>query len=139
MVQYVSHKLPHVWKLFYFSDGCAGQYKHNKNVTNLLHHKEDFGLDAEWHIFAASHRKNACDGVGGTIKRLATYASLQHPLADQTVTPIQLFEFCDNESTNITSFYISRIDSKNICPFSSKDIMWLKLYQVHGPIILLYQ
>ena len=28
-------------------------------------------------FFATSHGKNACDGVGGTIKRLAAHASLQ--------------------------------------------------------------
>ena len=61
-------------------------------------------------FFATCHGKNACDCVGGTVKRLAAYASLQRPLADQIITPKQLFEFCKKEITIITSFYISRID-----------------------------
>ena len=106
-LQYVSHKSPHVSKLFYFSNGCAGQYKNYEKLMNLLHHKEDFELDAEWHKFATSNGNNACDGVGGTIKRLAAYASLQHTMADQILTPQQLFECCENDITNIPSFFIS--------------------------------
>ena len=34
----------------YFSDGAASQYKNCKNVVNLCHHEEDFGISAEWHF-----------------------------------------------------------------------------------------
>ena len=44
---------------------------------NLCHHNEDFGMDAEWNFFATSHGKGPCDGLGGTVKRLAAKASLQ--------------------------------------------------------------
>ena len=66
---------PH--KIIYFSDGAAAQYKNRKNFLNLCHHKADFGVDAEWHFFATSHGKGPCDGLGGTVKRLAARASLQ--------------------------------------------------------------
>ena len=42
----------------------------------FLHHYHYYALYAEWHFFATSHGKNACDGFGGTIKRMAAYASL---------------------------------------------------------------
>ena len=45
---------------------------------NLLNHKKDFGIEAEWHFFAISHGKGACDGIGGCIKRNAYRASLQN-------------------------------------------------------------
>ena len=64
-------------KVFYFSDGCAGQYKKCKNFMNLHHHSVDFGVEAEWHFFAISHGKGPCDGVGGLLKRMARKASLQ--------------------------------------------------------------
>ena len=63
-------------KIFYFSDGAAAQYKNRKNFTNLAYHEEDYGVPAEWHFFATSHGKGPCDGIGGTVKRLATKASL---------------------------------------------------------------
>lgn len=62
-------------KIFYLSDRSAAQYKNRKNL-NLCMYKIDFGIDAEWHFFATSHGKSSYDGLGGTVKRLATKASL---------------------------------------------------------------
>ena len=62
----------HPKKIVYFSDGAASQYKNRKNFLNLCHHKDDFDIYAEWHFSATSHGKGACDGLGGTIKRLET-------------------------------------------------------------------
>ena len=77
-------------KFFYASDGAASQYKNRKNFINLCHHEEDFGVAAEWHFSATSHGKGACDGVGGTVKRLAARTSLQRPYDQQIMTPRQL-------------------------------------------------
>ena len=79
-------------KIIYFSDGCAAQYKNRYNFINLLHHKADFGIDAEWNFFATSHGKNACDGIGGTLKRSATKASLQRPYNNQILTARDFFD-----------------------------------------------
>ena len=68
MVNYRHELLPQVKKLFYFSDGCEGQYKNYKNFMNLCLHKQDFGLDAEWIFFANSHGKSPCDEIGGSVK-----------------------------------------------------------------------
>ena len=80
-------------KIYYFSDGAASQYKNRKNFINLCFHEADFGVPAEWHFSATSHGKGACDGVGGTVKRLAARASLQRPYEQQIMTPRQLFEW----------------------------------------------
>ena len=93
-------------KVIYFSDGCASQYKNYKNFLNQMNHRDDFRLDAEWNFFAASHGENACDGVDGTIKRLAAHASLQQPQHKQILTPRQLYEFSRAKITGITSFYV---------------------------------
>ena len=76
VLEYMKVKMPQLSKVFYFSDGCAGKYKNLKNFSNLCYHKEDHSLDAEWNFFATSHGKTACDGIGGTVKRLAARASL---------------------------------------------------------------
>ena len=78
--------------IIYFSDGAASQYKNRKNFLNLCNHKDDFGVEAEWHFSATSHGKGACDGLDGTVKRLAARASLQRPYNDQLMTPHQLFD-----------------------------------------------
>ena len=79
------------FKIYYFSDGSSAQYKNFKNFANLRHHKKDFRVDAEWHFFATSHGKNACDCVGGMLKRLAAKASLQRHLQNQILTQISSF------------------------------------------------
>ena len=80
-------------KIIYFSDGAASQYKNRKNFLNLCHHKADFGIEAEWHFSATSHGKSACDGLGGTVKRLAARASLHRPYEHQIMTPFQLYQW----------------------------------------------
>ena len=82
-----------ICKVFYFSDGSASQYKNRKNFINLCHHEAEFGVPAEWHFSATSHGKGACDGVGGTVKRLAARVSLQRPYDQQIMTPRQLFDW----------------------------------------------
>ena len=79
LVSFLKEKFDAVRKIVYFSDGCAAQYKNCKGFLNLCHHEIDFGMSAEWNFFATSHGKGPCDGVGGTVKRLATRASLQRP------------------------------------------------------------
>ena len=94
-------------KIKYFSDGAASQYKNRKNFINLCHHKEDFGISAEWHFSATSHGKGACDGLGGTVKRLAARASLQRPYEEQIMTPRQLFQWASSSILNITFDFCS--------------------------------
>ena len=64
-LKYLTQIHPQLSKLYYFTDGAASQYKNFKNINNLLHDERDFGLKAEWHFFARSHGKNACDGIDG--------------------------------------------------------------------------
>jgi len=110
-IQFLRRHLPALSfeKVIYFSDGAASQYKNRKNFINLCYHQKDFGIAAEWHFSATSHGKGACDGLGGTVKRLAARASLQRPYNEQIMTPRQLFdwacssissahfEYCSNE------------------------------------------
>ena len=77
--------------MHYFSDGSDAQYKNRKKFLNQCHHKDDFGIFAERHFYATAHGKGVCDGLGETVKWLATKASLQRPYNDQIMTPLQLF------------------------------------------------
>jgi hypothetical protein len=66
----LSGKLKDLTNIYYFSDGAALQYKNGKNLINLCYHKDDFGMDNEWHFFATSHGKGACDGIGEQLQAL---------------------------------------------------------------------
>ena len=95
---------PSLTKVHYYSDGCAGQYKNRYNIINLCHHK---GLLAEWHFFATSNGKTACDGIGGTAKRLTLNASLQRPISNQILTPQDMFAFCRDNIHGVHFHFVS--------------------------------
>ncbi len=57
-IKLIKKDLPFVTKIVYVSDGSAAQYKNKKNIANLLHHKEDFGIDADWEFFPTAHGKS---------------------------------------------------------------------------------
>ena len=98
-------------KLHYVSDGCSAQYKCFKNFVNLCHHKEDFGLAADWSFSASGHGKSACDGVGGTVKRLVARESLKRTdLEEQILTPSGFFEYARGKIDGITFRFISKIE-----------------------------
>ena len=76
IIDYVKENLLIVDKIFYFSDGCAEQYKNRKKFINLCHDREDFNVDAESTFFAISYEESPCDGVGGFAKRYVAKRSL---------------------------------------------------------------
>jgi len=65
-----------VRKSIYFSD-AQRRIQKTKEFHESYIHMQDFKVPAEWHFFDNLHGKGPCDGVGGTVKRLATRASLQ--------------------------------------------------------------
>ena len=95
-----------VSEIIYFSDGCAGQYKNWKIFLNLCLPENYFGIPADWHFFATSHGKSPLDGIGNTIRREATRASLQRSYKDQIVSPQALFEFVNADLKGINVAFV---------------------------------
>lgn len=95
--------------IIFFSDGAGGQYKNKKNLFNIAQYKERFGYNVEWHCFATSHGKSACDGIGGTFKRNAKRASLQ-----QDEKPIrtakELFDWANEKKDSKVIFFFCTND-----------------------------
>ena len=54
-----------------------------------------------WKQSGTSHGKSACDGIGGTVKRPATKASLKRPDHNQILTPLDMFSYCESDVTGI--------------------------------------
>jgi hypothetical protein len=69
--------LPNLKKVVFFSDGGPAHYKNRFNFFNLSLFECNHGVHAFLQFWATCHGKNACDVVGGTVKRLARRASLQ--------------------------------------------------------------
>lgn len=114
LIPVLKSKFTNLRKVFYFSDGSAAQFKNCKNFLNLCNHQNDFQLEAEWHFFASAHGKSACDGLGGTIKRMARKASLQRPNNDQILTSQELFHYAKQHILGI-NFEYTTIKEYEMC------------------------
>ena len=100
--------IPELSKIYYYSDGWAGQYKNRSNFINLCYHKMDFDVECEWHFFSTSQGKRACDGIGGEVKKMTAKARLQRPFENQILTPQDMYIFCkENFGEKISFFYTS--------------------------------
>jgi len=71
----------------------------------LCHREADYGLEAEWHFFATSHKMSACDGIGGTVKREAAKKSLQTTTSGHILTPIKLYSWATQNIVGIHFIY----------------------------------
>ena len=91
-------------KIIYVSDGCAAQNKNRKIYINLCYHMMTL-VYRQSQFFATSHGKTAADRVSGTLKRLATKASLQSPHENQILNPKQLYEFAVKEIKGMSFGY----------------------------------
>ena len=81
--------------------------KNCKGLVNLCHHRLDHGIDAVWIFFATSHGKSAFDGIGGTVKRLATNASLMATEKNHILMPLDLLHWTSKNICNNDFIYIS--------------------------------
>lgn len=97
-----------VKKIIYVTDGAKQHYKNKYQMNNLIHHKEDFGIEAEWHCHATAHGKGVGDGMGATFKREATRASLQAKSTEAILNSTDLFEWAKKKFKNIKFFYYSK-------------------------------
>eukprot|EP00112_Aurelia_sp_Birch-Aquarium-sp1_P009177 Seg2032.1 transcript_id=Seg2032.1/GoldUCD/mRNA.D3Y31 product="hypothetical protein" protein_id=Seg2032.1/GoldUCD/D3Y31 len=93
--------------IHYFSDGFAGQYKNCKHFLNICYYQEDFTMQYIWNFFATSHGKSPCDGLGGTVKRLAAKASLQRPVQNNILRAEAMFQYCNKEIHGIKFMYLT--------------------------------
>ena len=110
LLKHIKETKPQTRKIFYFSDGAASQYKNYKNLSNLCHHEQDYGLPAEWHFFATSHGKSPCDGIGGTVKRLVARASLQATVENQILSVEEMYKWATGNIQGIHFFYVTSED-----------------------------
>ncbi|KAE8740460.1 hypothetical protein FOCC_FOCC014027 [Frankliniella occidentalis] len=108
VTNYIKEKFPWIKEVEYMTDGCAKQYKNKQVFLNLSRHKEMFGLNASFSFFATSHGKSPCDGIGGTVKREATIASLQRPFDKQIIGAEKLFQFWKGRDSKIHFEFLSK-------------------------------
>ena len=58
-------------------------------------------------FFVTSRGKQPCDGIGGTVKRLATQTSLQIDLSNHILSLQAIYKYCNQNIEGIHFIYIS--------------------------------
>lgn len=96
------------------TDGAKQHFKNKFQIANLVHHKEDFNVQAEWHYSATAHGKSGYDGIGATFKREAYKASLVAKPQNAILTPHVLFNWAKKHFKNIRVFYFKKTDHERI-------------------------
>lgn len=106
LTTFIKTEIPTCKHIDYFTDGAGGQFKNRKNFYNLLLHKKEFGLTADWHFFTTSHGKGAVDGIGGSLKRNAR----ANMLRTTGISPRNAKEFCETAyRTIIKLVYLDKL------------------------------
>ena len=73
---------PGLQHVHYYTDSPTSQYR-NKTMFHIVsQHEKLFGVTASWNFFEAGHGKGHCDGVGGSMKRMADEAVFIQDAAD---------------------------------------------------------
>lgn len=62
-------------KVHYYSDSPYSQYRNKYMFDFIEQHERRFKMEATWDYFETGHGKGPCDGIGGTIKRMADQAA----------------------------------------------------------------
>ncbi|CAG9800519.1 unnamed protein product [Chironomus riparius] len=127
LIENVRHLYPNLAHVDFVTDGCASQFKNKFILTDLLHIKSDFGINATWHFMPTSHGKSAADGIGGILKRqvsnrIKTGLFEVHSAADfvdcarSFVKKINIILGTKNEMNSELSFLGNRWDKVNVIP-----------------------
>ncbi|XP_071500413.1 uncharacterized protein [Diadema antillarum] len=99
-------------KVHYWTDSPTSQYR-NKTIFSVVreHAKLFEGPSAQWNYFEAGHGKGPCDGIGGTVKRLADDAVKRNAANIQDASDFYAWacrERQESTGSKIEYFFVSK-------------------------------
>ena len=71
LVAKLKEQYPYLTMIHFITDSPSSQYRNRYTVQMLARFEGAFNLTAAWNWLESGHGKGACDGIGGTLKRLA--------------------------------------------------------------------
>lgn len=114
VIPFIKETCPKARNIIYATDGAKQHYKNKFQMANLVKHKDDFGLEGEWHYHATAHGKGACDGLGAVLKKEATRASLQASATECILNKESLVIWAKRKFPTIKIFDYSKQDHTRI-------------------------
>ena len=108
LMEYLQQIKPQLKMVHYWSDSPLSQYRNRYIFDLIMNHKQYFGLSAQWNYFETGRGKGPCDGVGGTVKRMADQAIKQGRVRIQNA--LDMYNFCEATQKTMHYFYITEND-----------------------------
>ncbi|CAF3774578.1 unnamed protein product [Rotaria sp. Silwood1] len=119
------------------SDGAPAHFKNHLNMINLMHHKDDFNIEACWTFSATGHDKGPCDGIGATVKSSASRSILMSGTIISTVDDFYYFtkKFNDDaaqvNNTNEPPVHVYLL-KRDVVECAIKDVLTHRWKQLSG-------
>ena len=104
----IQARVKKVKKIIYFTDGAKQNFKNRFQIDLLRHHKQDFGLEAEWHYSITAHGRSEYDGIGATFKTKAYKASLKADAKNALLTFDALIKWAKNNFENVSIYHFTK-------------------------------
>lgn len=114
LIPEIKKNVPNVRKIIYCTDGAKQHFKNRFQMTNLVYHKDDFNLEAEWHFSATAHGKSAFDGIGACFKREAYRARLLAQPTKSLLTPEAILEWAGTHFQSLKIYYFDKVYHEKI-------------------------
>ena len=139
VISEVKQIVPNVTVCHYWTDSPTSQYRNKLIFDVVANHKSLYDCCAVWNYFEAGHGKGPCDGLGGTVKRMADTATKTGKFLIQNAK--DLFQWATEKSsfTNVSFRFISddSIAEKVIKMSNSSNLLrpikgTMKLHAVAG-------
>lgn len=108
LIPEIKKNISNLKRIIYMTDGAKQHFKNRFQIANLIHHKNDFDVQAEWHYSATAHGKSTYDGIGATFKREAYRVSLTTKPQDAILTARALYNWAKNHFKMINIFYFDK-------------------------------
>ena len=96
--------------IHYLTDSPTSQYRNKMIFSVVANHHELFGVNASWIYFEAGHGKGSCEGVGGTVKRLADQAVKSGHACIQDAMDFRAWSFSIEKSSSMRFRFVSSED-----------------------------
>ena len=109
LIPEIKKKVRKLKKIYYVTDGAKQHFKNKYQIANVIHHKEDFHVEAEWHYTATAHGKSMYDGIGATFKRAAYLASLTAKPTEAILTPEVLYGWASSHFKTMRVLYFDKV------------------------------
>ena len=133
----IKKSAPNIHKVHYYTDSPTSQYRNQIIFHAVANHKEIYECGATWNYFEAGHGKGPCDGLGGTVKRMADEAVMSGKATIQDAEDFLKWTQTENCSMKTMHFMFvqSSISQQKSAPLSMYEMKPVKgTMQLHAVI-----